>query len=337
MINVGRIQPQNVDSNKQHKTKNKGFIRASMAQSAVATAVTLPSIAIPKLMKKVGKLNAEENMNLAYGIGQGMTKSGLRDKGVEFVVAKTFDRQPKTVKEVMNSVMTLFSESKPEDQKVIDVISKASAKLFDKAAKKDPQFAKIIETPEFKRGLALPSLFQLKLGINAFFTPVANAIVVPDKGVTASAFHEMGHAMNANFSKIGKALQKVRGAGPIAASIIAFIALTNKKKVSDASSPTDSKIQKGRDFIKKNAGKLSFLAFLPMVAEEAMASAKGQKLAKGLVDSKVFKKALATHALGLASYTMAAVATGISAMAAVKVKDNIQAKYEHKQALKYAK
>lgn len=181
---------------------------------------------------------------------------------------------------------------------------------------------------------------NFKLGNNAAYLPHANKIITPDKSLQTSVFHEMGHALNKNGSVILKALQKARPMAKILPGIILVAALLNKRKTTDEQSLADNKRQRVKDFIKRNAGKLTALSILPMVAEEGIASLRGGKIAKDLFkDGKLTKEILnkvnKTNLAGFATYVLYAVGMVVAANTAVKVKDNIQAKYEAKQEAKY--
>ena len=69
---------------------------------------------------------------------------------------------------------------------------------------------------------------------------------------------------------------------------IALIALLKTKKA-EGEQPTGV-VDKATDFIKNNAGKLTFATFIPTLIEEAMASIKGNKMAKELLNPQMAKK-----------------------------------------------
>ncbi len=134
-------------------------------------------------------------------------------------------------------------------------------------------------------------------GKNACYIPKANQIVLNTDKISHAGFHEMGHALNHLQSKFGvKYLQKMRGAGYAIAGIMEFFAVLSRSK------PKDAK-RNPIDVIEDNCGKITFLALLPTVAEEAIASYRGVKLAKksGLAQpytknlNKLYIKALSTY------------------------------------------
>lgn len=110
---------------------------------------------------------------------------------------------------------------------------------------------------------------------------------------------------------------------------IAAIALFKTKKA--PGEKTENQIGKATNFVKNNAGKLTFLAWLPTVVEEGLATFKGNKAAKQLLDSDLAKKVAKTNALGFSTYLLSAVLSSVGIYAAKKVKDKIAAPKEIKQ------
>ena len=187
-----------------------------------------------------------------------------------------------------------------------------------------------------KEQIAKLQALIFKEGNNACYLPKANKIITPDKSLQTSVFHEIGHALNNNGGIILKTLQKARPISTKVPGLILLISLFNKRKATDKPQKNDSKIQKGADFVKRNAGILTAISFMPMVLEEGIASIRGQKLAKTLVKSKdlskdIFKKIKITNLYGFTTYSLAAIAGYIGVKLAIKVKDTIQTNYENEQ------
>lgn len=301
-------------------------------------------------MKKASTLDVSDTITIRKAASKALTDSGLRDKGVKLNYIPQFKSSMKEsptgfFQEITNYL--LGGNLSDKDAKISGIMSqevknssryKKIQKLITKldAKKMLPEGVK----DGFESGMQLSgksALLQFKMGSNAAFLPGTNNIMVPEKALNTSVFHEMGHGLNANFGKVSKCLQKMRGPAMAAAGIIGLVALTTKRKVEDTPDENTGKLEKGRHFIKKNAGKLSALAFAPVVAEEAIATIKGNKLAKGVLDSSLLKKVKLTNAMGLATYATAAIATGVATMLAVKAKDSIQSKHEAKVAAKNEK
>lgn len=162
---------------------------------------------------------------------------------------------------------------------------------------------------------------MVKRGDNAFFAMNSNTIGVNMKKLGTATFHEMGHAMNRNCSKVGKLLQKMRTPAMALGALIPLIGLCKRKKA-EGEEPRGF-FDKVTTFIKNNVGKLTTLAFVPVVAEELMATAKGNKLAKKVLSPDMFKKVVKTNRFGAASYIGVAVAAGVAAWAGSKIRDAI--------------
>lgn len=187
-----------------------------------------------------------------------------------------------------------------------------------------------LKEPTVKKGLKAifdTPIAQIREGFNACFTtPNAsikgtNTIYMPEKGVSFLAFHETGHAMNANLTKWGTMLQKMRTPGMAAAGLIALYgAFSSKSEPKDGKNLTTG--QKANNFIRNNAGKLAFGAMMPMLFEEAMATIKGNGLAKKLLSPEMFKTVAKGNAVAYMSYLVTAAGLGLGAWAAVKVKDH---------------
>ncbi|MDD3593099.1 MAG: hypothetical protein PHX18_00555 [Candidatus Gastranaerophilales bacterium] len=164
-------------------------------------------------------------------------------------------------------------------------------------------------------------LNMLEVGKNAFFAPKGNKIVIPTGGKFSLAyFHEIGHAMNANFSTVGKILQKMR---PLTMLVLP-IALLSLLKTKKAEGEQPQGIwDKTTTFIKNHAGKLTFAAFLPVLVEEGLASIKGQKLAKSILSPELLAKVSKNNKLAYLTYLGLALASALGVALAVKIKDKI--------------
>ena len=84
--------------------------------------------------------------------------------------------------------------------------------------------------------------------------------------------------------------------------------------------------QKTHNFVRNNAGKLAFVASLPMLIEEGMATIKGQKYANKLLKPELAKRVLKGNAIAYMSYLATAVFGALAAATAVKVKDKVNNK-----------
>ena len=157
---------------------------------------------------------------------------------------------------------------------------------------------------------------------NKTFYMKNNSVLLPQKKLLPVGFHELGHAMNYNFSKIGKLLQNSRKISkPLAVIIGLYSLLTTTTPKSKYRNLTTG--EKTTNFIRENAGKLAFLAFTPMLIEEGMATLKGQKWANKLLDKDTAKQVFKCNKTAYLSYLGAATFMGLGVWAGVKIKDTL--------------
>lgn len=180
---------------------------------------------------------------------------------------------------------------------------------------------------------------QIEAGYNGMFVQgitnvngkpqMVQSILMPQKDVSFLAFHEIGHAMNNNFSKIGKFVQLARNPlMTLASLIILYGAFSTKSKPKDGEKLTG--MQKVNNFIRNNAGKLAFGATLPVLLEEGIATLRGNNLAKKLLSPDMLKIVKKGNAVAFLSYLATAASLGLGAWAAVKIKDKLVERKENK-------
>lgn len=160
---------------------------------------------------------------------------------------------------------------------------------------------------------------MLKAGENAAYLPASKICAVNLEKIGAAVFHEIGHSINSNQSKFWPLLQNLRLPGMAAPVIIALTGIIKRKKV-EGEEPKNV-VDKVTTFIKENCGKLATLAFVPIVAEELKASARGNKLAKQLLKPESYKKVVNHSRFGAASYILTALISGLGAYVGSKVRD----------------
>ena len=154
---------------------------------------------------------------------------------------------------------------------------------------------------------------EIKAGLNACYEPKLKTIRLNKDKATITGFHELGHAVNHLSGKFGKVLQKLRVPGYVISGLMASIATFSRPKPKDAP-------RNALDWVLDNCTTIAVAGMLPTVAEEAMASYKGIKLAKtvGLSEplvknlKKFYGKALLSYAgyatvTGLAVYSMSKI------------------------------
>ena len=187
----------------------------------------------------------------------------------------------------------------------------------------------------FGKNTAINASKYFEYGANAAYVPNLKNIYISEKGCYSSVFHEMGHAMNNQFSKIGNILQKGRLLVPYNVPILGlglFAASLLHKVKQETEGQPKSGWEKTKDFVKNNVGKLTFLSFVPTLIEEAMASFKGINIAKKYLPkdqivqlTKNYQKAFKTYGL-VAVLTSAGIGLGNLIAQAIQNKKDMQKK-----------
>lgn len=286
---------------KNTKLRNKGLIKSLLCTLPIGLAHGKVSDVALKSMKNISQLTENDFIMLQNSAQEALSRTGLKEKGVD--ILRSNDK--KTI-DIIKTELNLNKLTKGCSDSVKNIVAEVRASIY-------------------------------KTGSNAAFFPKTNKIILPEKLLQTSVFHEMGHALNCNDGKILKLLQKSRYVSKFAPIVILMISLLNKRKTTDE--PSNNKSVRILDGIKKNAGKLTTLAMLPTVLEEGIASLRGDKIARGLVkDGKLTKEILnkvrLNNVIGFATYVLSVVATVLSTKLAIKFKDNIQKKYETKKIQK---
>lgn len=168
-------------------------------------------------------------------------------------------------------------------------------------------------------------------GKNAYFRhknpltkEIDNIIVINREKLPTAAFHEIGHAFNANSSKFWGAMQKLRiPAMGLASTLLLFSAFSKNEVAEEGKELT--KFQKMKNFVRNNSGILAFSSMLPVVAEEIAASVRGCKWANSNLPKELAKKVRNTNFIGGITYIGGSIALGFAAHCAKKVKDKIMA------------
>lgn len=154
---------------------------------------------------------------------------------------------------------------------------------------------------------------DIKAGLNACYVPSQKIVKLNTDKACISGFHELGHAMNNLKGKFTNILQKCRYPGYTIAGLMGTVALFSTPKPKEAPKNFE-------DHIRDNCGKIAFIAMLPTVAEEALASYRGVKLAKksGL-NKSLIKNLKKFYSKALLTYTGNAAITGLAVFAAAKI------------------
>ena len=167
----------------------------------------------------------------------------------------------------------------------------------------------------------LDPVVDVKAGRNALFDFSSNKILINREKLGVATFHEMGHAVNHNFSKFWKCMQGLRLPCLGLGGLFGTVALFKRKKV-EGEEPKGF-FDKTTTFIKNNVGKLTLATSVPIVAEELMATYRGNKMAKKVLSPELVKKVKATNRFGAATYITSAIAGALAAVAGSKVRDAI--------------
>ncbi len=214
-------------------------------------------------------------------------------------------------------------------QDTIDVIHAASEKALELGEVKNKgvsfewlkQSGKKLNLFEKFKIISNPAriLEAIQEGLNAGYAR-NNKIYMPENKVSFLAFHEIGHSINFNNSKFWKGMQKLRMPALTLASLPMIYGAISKESKAENGKELNKK-QKINNFIRNNAGKLSFATMLPVLAEEGMATIRGQKLANQLLPKNIARKVLKGNAVAYTSYLITALGFAAAAYTAVKVKD----------------
>lgn len=261
-------------------------------------------------------LDAPTVKKIKHATGKALAKSGLPQKGVS-ILSVSFDGD--------NSIAEKFLDDGIEKLTSYKIKSKLLNKF---APEKAADYLK-----DFKSDYIEDALLDVKSGYNAFFDPQSNKIFMSNTGLSLVSFHEMGHAISENMTKFSKSIAHMSSLSAVVPAILLISLLTPKKANDKTSKENEGKIAKTAHFIKRNAGKLTFAAFLPQLYDEALASLRGNKMAKEALKGtpELYKKVLKSNAIGFSTYLCVAVTSGLAAAAGVKVKDKIQECFDKKK------
>ena len=154
-----------------------------------------------------------------------------------------------------------------------------------------------------------------------------NTVIINQEKFPLAVFHELGHAFNYNNSAFWKNMQSLRIPGMVLASLFMLLpAITKDSKAQDGKELT--KGQKFKNGLRKMSPALAFASMLPTLSEEAMASIRGCKWAKQLLDPSMYKKVLKTNVVAYSTYVIGALSFALGAFVAKKIKDKTQEKLE---------
>jgi len=212
-------------------------------------------------------------------------------------------------------------------------LGQKGVKLVDKILS-----VKLTELPDMIEGLLGNTSLAISEGYNAAFIPkktfhgseIGNIITINRDKLSLASFHEIGHAFNYNNSSFWKAMQKSRSWCMVIAGALALIpAITKESKSENGEELTAG--QKFKNKLRNISPLLAFGAMTPMLAEEAMASIRGCKFAKPLLDKNLYSKVVKTNVTAYGSYLATAAGMALFAIVAKAVKDKMVDKKRQKQ------
>lgn len=265
-----------------------GYFVGSMASGAI-NRVTNQVICAPILVNGLKENKGADTNTIRKALETALDTTGMKDKGI-------------TIKD--------YSGCKSSDVKSRDRLIKEFLVRIIK--RKEKVSISDIVNAQAKE--------QAKLGVNALYADKAVHVNIDKAGILA--FHELGHAINENGSKFWKMMQHSRKLmGLVVLPSLPVIAMCKRKKVEGEK--TTGPVDKVTTFIKENVGKLSTLAFVPVIVEEFKATARGNKLAKELLSPELVSKVAKCNRMGGLTYVALGISTGIGAFTANKIKDAI--------------
>lgn len=219
-------------------------------------------------------------------------------------------------------------ESAIQDAIVKTDLKNKGVKLFIANENSVAELKRIMESVSkknsFNQKLIKYYLDVLSNGLNASYLIEAKNIVINDKQLFSSAFHELGHALNFNKEGIINILIKGRKLTPHSIPILGLgflaVGLLHKNK---PQSEDKSSFEKTKDFIKNNAGKLTFMTFLPKLIDEAAASINGIKISKNYLKPDQVERLTKNYKHAFSTYARTAVFSSLFIFLGIKVKDEI--------------
>ena len=132
---------------------------------------------------------------------------------------------------------------------------------------------------------------SVKEGNNAAFFARANKILMPEKELQLSIFHEIGHALNYNCSKLWQNVYKFSNISTFLTYLIFGKEVFNMPKTQKKSSS-------------KKEALISTSPMIPNLIEEGVASIKGNHEAKKFVNKNLYKKIIKNNKLSFATYML---------------------------------
>ena len=191
-----------------------------------------------------------------------------------------------------------------------------------KILKNRPDYLEVIQ-----EGIKGKNACALRMGLNS-------KIYANLDESSISLFHEIGHCKNNNKFLV-ELLHLCRTIPKLQTSLayLAFVSaiLPDIKESDENDSKSKNFMRKALKFLNKNCVTLGMLSFLPEIAEEYAATAKGNKLAKGLLDNDMYKNVVKHNKKALMTYIVPGIAMTGAIWAAKTVNDTLKKKIANPQ------
>ena len=265
------------------------------------------------ILKQLEKLPENESLEYSKAAKKALINNNLDKKGIKII-----DITPENYESVKDNVIESINQKLEEKfLKKFNIKKKTGPKTelekkFEEVFKKkntkqDEKLAKTIKT--------------ISEGKNACYIPTINKVLVNPNKMGFSTFHELGHAINHTSKGFKGFLNKSRNFAALLAPLILLTSIIKKKKAPNEQ--PQSGWDKFTTFIKNNCGKLMFLAMIPTIAEEGLASINASKIAKDVLKPDMLKKMNNLNAKAWGSYVFGALAMSVCGALAVWVKDRV--------------
>ena len=288
----------NLNSDKKAKGSGiKGGSLALLGAVGANTAISSLSLGSMNVIKKQAKnFTKDEIKAMNYAADEILNNvTNLSKKGVKIFDYSDSHNLPLAVTDLAEKIPERF-------QDCIAILATKNGKNAYFSSK----------VPKNLKGAGLENLLENVVGVNRQEAP--NFI-----------FHELGHAFNYHNSGVFKAMQKIRPLAMLLGVVLSVLpAFTKKEEAQDGKELT--KAQKVKNFIREKSPFIAAASFVPIVAEEAMATIRGNKWAKELLSPDAFKKVRNGNLIALSTYAIVLAAMGLSALAAKKIKDHFDNK-----------
>lgn len=274
---------------------------AVIAGSAVQSASEISCAFVAKpLIKEIQKTSQScDNKVLRSAINDAFSIAALKKNGVEILDLKG---RPTGLKRIFKN------KSYAEVRKKLNIALNKTLPKF-------------MRNSFYGRMIVKANQINLENGNNVAYIFKDKKIAINIDKSGASAFHEIGHAINHNQSKLWSGVQKLRLPALLGVGLVSITGLLKRKKL-DGEQPVNG-FDKATTFVKNNVGKLVLALFVPILGEELMATYRGNKIAKKLLPSNMFAKVKKVNRLGAASYIFTALMAAFTAVASSKTRDKL--------------